>query len=391
MFDFIVIGNGLIGSAATRYLSATGGKTAGIGPGEPADWSTHQGVFASHYDQGRITRILDPDLIWAKLAQRAIEQYAAIESQSGIRFYYQTGGLRVDQPGERWDQAKRVTQALQIDCCQLDAAGLAETFPYFALAAGSQGLWEQGVAGYINPRSLVEAQLKIAAHQGASIIRETVVSVEKLEDLVAVRTAEGNVFQARKVLIAAGGFTNALLTRKLALDLRPRTILMAELPSSEIERLAEIPTLIYRFPGWEQIESIYMLPPIPYPDGKTYIKIGGTRFPSNSTTDIEAVKTYFRHGGSQAEVDVLRQVLLSIIPDLQANTFRSKPCILTYTPQDYPFIDALDDGSCFVATGGCGSSAKSSNEIGRAAALLVEHGRWTYDLPAEKFQAVYAE
>jgi len=40
-----------------------------------------------------------------------------------------------------------------------------------------------------------------------------------------------------------------------------------------------------------------------------------------------------------------------------------------------------------VAAGGCGSAAKSSNEIGRVAALLVEHGNWTYDLDDAIFKA----
>ena len=59
MFDYIVIGKGLIGSAAGRYLSATGTKVALIGPHEPENWPAHQGVFASHYDQGRLTRVLE--------------------------------------------------------------------------------------------------------------------------------------------------------------------------------------------------------------------------------------------------------------------------------------------------------------------------------------------
>src|SRR5215207_8952651 len=58
-FDIGVIGNGMMGAAATRYLSTTGQHIVAIGPGEPEDWQSHQGVFASHYDQGRITRIID--------------------------------------------------------------------------------------------------------------------------------------------------------------------------------------------------------------------------------------------------------------------------------------------------------------------------------------------
>ena len=83
MFDIAVIGNGMMGSAASRYLSATGQTVLAIGPGEPADWQAHQGVFASHYDQGRITRIIDPDPVWAHLAARSIAVYPEIEASKG--------------------------------------------------------------------------------------------------------------------------------------------------------------------------------------------------------------------------------------------------------------------------------------------------------------------
>ncbi|HQF96541.1 MAG TPA: hypothetical protein PLS46_20405, partial [Microthrixaceae bacterium] len=58
-YDVAVVGLGLIGSGALRALTDAGRRCVGVGPGEPADWSNHPGVFASHYDSGRITRHLD--------------------------------------------------------------------------------------------------------------------------------------------------------------------------------------------------------------------------------------------------------------------------------------------------------------------------------------------
>ena len=95
--DIAVIGNGLIGSAASRYLSAAGLNVAAIGPDEPANWKTHTGVFASHYDQGRITRVVDTSPTWATLAKRSIDQYPIIEEASGIRFHHPVGCLRADR------------------------------------------------------------------------------------------------------------------------------------------------------------------------------------------------------------------------------------------------------------------------------------------------------
>ena len=43
--DVAVIGRGMLGSSAARHLADLGASVALIGPGEPADHSTHEGVF----------------------------------------------------------------------------------------------------------------------------------------------------------------------------------------------------------------------------------------------------------------------------------------------------------------------------------------------------------
>ncbi len=57
-FETIVIGNGLFGRAATHYLSDFSNDIAVIGAAEPANPTTHDGVFASHYDQRRLVRTI---------------------------------------------------------------------------------------------------------------------------------------------------------------------------------------------------------------------------------------------------------------------------------------------------------------------------------------------
>ena len=152
MFETIVIGKGLIGSAAGRYLSATGQNIAIIGPDEPKDWSSHSGVFASHYDQGRITRILDPDWVWATLAKRSIEQYAVIEAQSGLKFHYARGGLQVDQQANKKNgyiaQIERTGRQLGANFETYTYDLLRGAYPWLKLKQGSIGVSEDAPAGY---------------------------------------------------------------------------------------------------------------------------------------------------------------------------------------------------------------------------------------------------
>ena len=89
--EIAVVGRGLIGSAAARHLVEAGHSVALIGPGEPEDYATSSGPFASHYDEGRITRMIDPDPAWSQLAMRSIARYADIEKRSGMSFHTGAG------------------------------------------------------------------------------------------------------------------------------------------------------------------------------------------------------------------------------------------------------------------------------------------------------------
>ena len=390
MFDTIVIGKGLIGSAAIRYLSEHSPNVAAIGPDEPDDWTTHQGVFASHYDQGRITRILDVDPVWALLAKRSIAQYRTIEANSGINFYTQSGGLQINYNLERVDQIECVGHQLEAEFQIFrDSAALKAGCPLFSFPEYMTGVFEDGGAGYINPRALVAAQLTIAQQQGASIIRETVVSIASHKSGVSVTTAEGYIYRAEKVLLAAGAYTNTLLDTPLALTLKPRTILLAELPEPEVSRLATLPTLMVKLKDNPHLASVYMVPGVKYPDGKIYLKMGGDLHKAPEAHSFEELQNWFNLGGSHAEVEALKSVLLDCIPTLAAAAFHQKPCVITLTAHTYPYIDTLEDGRIYVVAGGCGTSAKSSNEIGRLAANLTHHNAWLDQaLHAENFQAI---
>jgi sarcosine oxidase len=389
-YEYIVVGKGLMGAAAARHLSAYGPGVALIGPDEPSDRVAHAGVFGSHYDEGRITRILDPDRIWALLAQRSIARYRDVERQSGMAYYHEVGHLAVGpRPDGAEDYIARlhaVAQGLGVVYETYEPAALRERFPALAFAAGCVGLYQPHTAGHVSPRAQVQAQTAVAAQQGATVIRATVHTVRQVNGGVEVSTEEGHTYHGARVLVATGGFSNTkqLLPRPLDMTVYARTIVLAELDHTQVEPLRGMPSIIYRPEA--EAERCYILPPIRYPDGKYYVKIGGGQL-SRALRSFEELVAWFRSPGDAQEARHLTALLCKVIPQLRPVSLHTESCVTSYTRTGYPYADMLQGGRIGVLTGGNGSAAKSADEIGRMGAEMMRAGQWAYDLEAAHFQA----
>jgi sarcosine oxidase len=377
-FKYIVVGRGLMGAAAARHLARETDGVAVIGPHEPVDRKTHAGVFASHYDEGRITRTIDPDRDWALLANRSIARYRDIERETGISFYTPAGCLVVGpERGGADDYIERTVRAaasLGADTTLADDEDLKRRFPYFSFPAGSQGVHEATGAGYISPRNLVRAQSAAAEKAGAAIIGDVALSIRGEGSLVAVETASGRTYRGEKVLLAAGGFSIAegLLPRPVDMTVYARTIAFFEVGEDAAEAFAGMPSLIAQGAGGA--DGIYMLPPIRYPDGKLYMKIGGDPDDVRLGSEPE-LRSWFRTDGRSTAREHLTRAMSRLVPDLRSLATSGGSCVVSFTPSGYPMIGYTASPRIAVLTGGCGTAAKSSDEIGRLGAELMLAGR----------------
>ena len=374
MYEYAVVGKGMIGSAAARYLSQTSDDVVLVGPDEPTGaWSAHNGVFASHYDQGRITRCMDRSLEWAIWATRSIAAYPEIEHKSGIRFHYKSGGIRVgfdtDDPNSSLNLTARTAAQLGTAYEKQTTEAFKAQYPEYWFEDGLRVHYERGEAGYINPRSLVAAQVKITADQGADIVREAVGAIEPGSNGVAIMTTGGQTIKAKRVMVAAGAWTEYLTGVDLGLIPTPRTVTLARIDAAEAERLKEMPTIMwYEGINNPDIAGVYILPPIQYPDGHTYIKLGGALHNIDyPQSQAELNRWFHQESGSPVEANALEYELRRIIPGLRTESVHSKACVVTNRKdENLPLIKTIVDGQLMVAAAGCGAAAKSSNEIGRA-------------------------
>ena len=390
-FEFIVIGKGLWGGAAGRYLSEWGHDVALIGPDEPQDSQTLPNVYASHYDQGRLTRQLGRNEIYSAAALRAIAKYRLLEERSGINFYEPVGMVLADRGGVGLYTGHVQETAAKFDVAyQYHKAGnreWQEAFPFLDFPQNYNVLVEPAPAGYINPRAMVQAQLAIAQQQGAHIIAETVCGVVSDGDGVTVQTFEGEQYRAQRVLIAAGAFTNfcGLLPQPIPLRIKTETIILGEVSPATAASLKKMPTVIYDIDSSE-IDDIYMAPPIKYPDGRFYIKMGCNTAADQWPTTLKAVQAWFREGDSDRHKQAMADAMQSQLPSVSFESIESKRCMVCYTPCGVPTIDTVGE-RLVVAAGGNGSGAKGSDTWGKLAAGLLVDGRWPDAFPRQPFLA----
>ncbi|MBR9764499.1 MAG: FAD-dependent oxidoreductase [Rhodobacteraceae bacterium] len=362
-----VIGAGMIGAAAARHLATMGHQVTLVGPAEPADAATWQGPFGSHFDEGRITRQLDPWPFWSQASRASIARYRDLEAASGMRFFSEVGSLMAGPAGSAaMNRLEATRDRDQVPCETLRGDTLAARFPWFDFGPDMLGLYEATLAGVVNPRAMVRAQIALARAGGAQLLRRSVSGLDESAAGIRLRLDSGEDLLADRALLATGGFTRSLLGEALPFQVNARTVVFFEVSEAEAQRLAGMPTLIALLPNGE---DPYMLPPIRYPDGRLYLKMGGDRVDAPLTTE-EDLTAWFRSSGNPEVAAYVESLMRARMPTLDILSTSSAACVTTYAPKKIPHFEALSD-RVFTAFAGSGRAAKNSDELGRLGALLA--------------------
>jgi sarcosine oxidase len=136
--------------------------------------------------------------------------------------------------------------------------------------------------------------------------------------------------------------------------------------AQEAARLAHMPTLVMRFADGR---DPYLLPPIRYPNGKIYLKLG-CELADVPLDTLAELKAWFKGVGT-AKVGAYQQaIMMEIMPDLRVEAMHTEACMTTFTADNRPVISRQSD-RITVAVAGCGRGAKCADELGRMGAELA--------------------
>lgn len=372
MYDLIIIGTGPIGAGAARHASATGAHVAIIGPSEPHR-ASHT-VWSSHYDAARLTHRSARNVQLAQYALEAINNYRTIEAQSGIPFYTPCGTLSLshDLGGFSYTaQRTAIEQALDFRYVDYAPSDISHTFPMLSGDLGYYGVYDGPPSGYIAPRAMVAAQLTCAQHQGATIIRDIVTQLTPHADAVTVTTHDGLTLHAQRVIVAAGAYSGlcGLLPAPVPHTIKGETVTLGRVSAATVARMADMPSMMVDCTS-DVISDAYLTPPLQYPDGEWYFKLGSNSIHDLFFDNLPALQHWIKNGDMAATHHAQIALLKQLFAGVAWLDFASLPCVITRTPAGVPSISNVHPRVTAVV--GCnGSLAKSGDTIGRVAVAYV--------------------
>jgi sarcosine oxidase len=135
------------------------------------------------------------------------------------------------------------------------------------------------------------------------------------------------------------------------------------------------------------LADLYVLPPIRYPDGRSYLKVGANTMIDRWLPDPGAVRAWYRAGDDAGPLPALREVLADLLPGISVRSWHTRRCSDAYTAHYHPYIGALGPG-VFAVLGGNGRGAQAADAVGRLAAQVVRTGQWQPELPRAGFAPV---
>jgi glycine/D-amino acid oxidase-like deaminating enzyme len=227
-------------------------------------------------------------------------------------------------------------------------------------------------------------------HQGGTVITDEIRAIEIRSHGVIAATASGAVIRSNVALVAAGAFSNchSLFPRPLWLRIKSESTIVANVSRVEQALLQDMPALNCGSTSRE-LSGIYVTPPMAAPGGGAQLKLGGNTSEDKELRTLVDMQTWMREGPGAETARRMFTTLKAIVPQLTAMTYRPKPCLVAYTPHGNAYIDQIDE-RLFVATGGNGASAQTSDTLGWLAAELVLQNAWVEPFRREAFRAVYA-
>ncbi|MEJ2341695.1 MAG: N-methyl-L-tryptophan oxidase [Gemmatimonadales bacterium] len=361
-YDAVVIGLGVMGSAALRSLAARGLRVLGIDRHRPP-----HALGSSHGRARMIREAYFEHPLYVPLVRHAYDLWGRLEQESGKDLLRLTGGAFIG--GEDSDLVSGALESSRLHGISIDVvdgAELARLFPAFARQPGIRAVIERR-AGYLSPDRCIEALLERAAASGAESLVAEVVGWGSEGGRLKVTTDDGDHLTDSLVL-AAGPWLPGL-ANKWRLPLTIERVVQAAFATARPEDHTEesLPVFAWEFePG----RIFYGFPAI---DGA--VKVGlhhgaPVSDPDSASREVTA-----------ADTDEVGALVRKFLPGVNGPPVEADICFYTKTPDGHFLVDRLPGLDHVLLVSACsGHGFKFAPAIGEIVADLLVTDTSDFDL-----------
>jgi sarcosine oxidase len=363
-YEYIVLGLGGFGSAATYWLARRAGtEVLGLEQFELGH------VRGESQDHSRIIRLSYHTSGYVELAKFAYRAWHELERDSGEQLLLRTGGLDLGprKSAISLDAYSDSMDAAEVRYERLDAGEIMRRWPQWRLADDVHGLF-QDQSGIAMAARANAAHVRMARQHGAKLLERALVQdIRPNGGEIEVRTAEAT-YRCRRLVITAGAWSNRALS-PLGLEL-PLTVTKEQVtyfasPNQEDFRPDRFPIWI-----WMDDPCFYGFPIFGEPGPKAGQDAGGRETTADGRTfepDAEALERTVRF-------------LERHLPGALGPIIYTKTCLYTLTPDRDFVLDLLPElPEIAVAIGG-GHGLKFASLVGQVLSELVIDGHTSRDL-----------
>lgn len=363
-YDVIVLGLGALGSGAAYWSAKRGARVLGL---EQFEFGHARG---SSHDWSRIIRLSYFSPLYVRLAKEAYAAWDALESDTGERVVFKTGGLDIG-PREGAIPLSNYADSMK-DCGvpfeRLDAAEIRKRWPVWQIGDEIHGLFQPD-SGIVAADRATAALRRAASEFGATLRERTAVSSIRETGGEIEIEADGERYRAAKLVIAAGGWTDRALAHfgvRIPFEVTKEQVLYFAPPDLSGFAFGRFPIWI-----WMDDPSFYGFPVFGEPDSVKVTQDAGGKQVDADTRGFEEDREM-----SARVTGFMEQYLPSAVGPVT----RMKTCLYALTPDRDFIIDRLPGRpNVCIALGG-GHAFKFASVIGRILSELALDGTTPSDI-----------
>lgn len=321
ILDTIVLGGGIVGASAAYALIKRGEKTLLVDQFVPG-----HDRGSSHGD-GRVFRLNYPEDFYVDMAAKSLPLWQALSDAAGRPVIQKTGIIEYGPAGSQLVEESRV----QLENANhphevLSPKAARSRFPQFAFAEDKDLLF-QADGAVVFAGTAVQELWRLFQEGGG--ITHTETRIEKLEvsaDSVSIIDTTGKKFTAKRLVMAAGAWTNSLLTQVgLKLPIEVTQEVLAYFPPKDDNinyRVGTMPVMV----DYHLEEPHYTLP---------IVDVGGVKIGWHHTGPV--IQADDERHIPQEIMDGIQHFVRTIFPHLEDQPMETVTCLYSNSV-DYHFI-----------------------------------------------------